>query len=322
MKTSSPLLNGTTLGDDVFNSAINSLSGLGYDETRNKVIGVSDNRSSTNYVSQINPFTGIVESIAPITRNAGSAFYRDPGFTVVNGVGFLTAADGPGSNNDPLFRINIDTGEVLSLGRINDTKDLTGTADFGNELVIVDHGADDIIRATLNGSKIDEEGIDGRNIETSAGAAYFGSTLFVVTNDEASLFRIPDARTNDPDIHFVRSIPVRTDNLAAGRFDPVLFGDFNGDGFVAQGDLNLVLLNWGTDTSVAGLPRGFTNPLGVFGLIDQPELNAVLNNWGSRLEGASAISAIPEPAVAGVIPLAAAVVMRRRPQRLAGKHGG
>ena len=61
----------------------------------------------------------------------------------------------------------------------------------------------------------------------------------------------------------------------------VLEGDYNGNGLVEQGDLDLVLLNWGTDTSVT-TPAGWTNDL-PDSRIDQNELDRVLLNWGNRL---------------------------------------
>ncbi|MEM1445069.1 MAG: LEPR-XLL domain-containing protein [Planctomycetota bacterium] len=59
-----------------------------------------------------------------------------------------------------------------------------------------------------------------------------------------------------------------------------LIGDYNADGFVGQGDLNLVLSNWGSTE----LPDGFaesnlSTPFS--GVIGQTELNGVLTNWGS-----------------------------------------
>ncbi|MEM1446213.1 MAG: choice-of-anchor tandem repeat NxxGxxAF-containing protein [Planctomycetota bacterium] len=81
-------------------------------------------------------------------------------------------------------------------------------------------------------------------------------------------------------------------------------GDYNDNGLVDQGDLNLVLSNWGIDTSpdAAGLvavPVGWINDH-PFGVIDQGELNRVLTNWGSSLPPSFAQreSSIPEPGFA------------------------
>ena len=71
-----------------------------------------------------------------------------------------------------------------------------------------------------------------------------------------------------------------------------LQGDYNGDGFVSQPDLDLVLLNWGRDANTAGVPTGWVNDLPV-GIISQRELDGVLLNWGDGTP--PSVNAIPEP---------------------------
>jgi len=83
-------------------------------------------------------------------------------------------------------------------------------------------------------------------------------------------------------------------------FDPVLIlgidsapnlpGDYNNNGQVEQGDLNLVLLNWGSDV----VPNGWVTDLPT-GAIDQEELNKVLLGWGNTAPVAAAAGAVPEP---------------------------
>jgi hypothetical protein len=68
-------------------------------------------------------------------------------------------------------------------------------------------------------------------------------------------------------------------------------GDYNSSGQVEQGDLDLVLLNWGQDGATP--PAGWSNDLPQ-GLIDQAELDRVLLNWGSTGGNARA-AAVPEP---------------------------
>ncbi|MEM7576390.1 MAG: choice-of-anchor tandem repeat NxxGxxAF-containing protein [Planctomycetota bacterium] len=74
----------------------------------------------------------------------------------------------------------------------------------------------------------------------------------------------------------------------------VLAGDYDASGQVEQGDLNLVLSNWGVDTAAAGVPTGWLNDLPE-GLIDQAELNAVLSNWGAQAAGLGSAVTVPEP---------------------------
>jgi len=66
-------------------------------------------------------------------------------------------------------------------------------------------------------------------------------------------------------------------------------GDYNDDGVVSQGDLDLVLLNWGATSPP--LPDGWVNGQ-PDGLIGGNELDGVLLNWGNPF---AATSTIPEP---------------------------
>jgi hypothetical protein len=74
-------------------------------------------------------------------------------------------------------------------------------------------------------------------------------------------------------------------------FIPVTPGDYNASGAVEQGDLDLVLLNWGNQlTDPAG--AGWVTHLPT-GPVDQSELDTVLLNWGSSV--AFTTAAVPEP---------------------------
>lgn len=88
-----------------------------------------------------------------------------------------------------------------------------------------------------------------------------------------------------------------------------MFGDFDGDGAVRQGDLNLVLNNWGNTRGNWSNADGFSSFA-----VDQEELNAVLNNWGSSASPsfASNPAVVPEPALAAVAGFSIALFERRR----------
>ena len=89
-----------------------------------------------------------------------------------------------------------------------------------------------------------------------------------------------------------------------------LEGDYDGSGTVSQGDLDVVLLNWGGVTFSGdenALPDG-----GPFdGVIGQNELDGVLLNWGNSIPSA-AVSAIPEPTSLVLIALASFMGLKRR----------
>ncbi|MEM1099670.1 MAG: LamG-like jellyroll fold domain-containing protein [Planctomycetota bacterium] len=87
-----------------------------------------------------------------------------------------------------------------------------------------------------------------------------------------------------------------------------IVGDYDEDGQVAQGDLNLVLNNWGS-------ARTFEDPGGtVFATanVDQEELNGVLNNWGSQAAPSFEGSAVPEPVSLAVFAGLGLAGLRRR----------
>ncbi|MEM7627205.1 MAG: aspartyl protease family protein [Planctomycetota bacterium] len=88
--------------------------------------------------------------------------------------------------------------------------------------------------------------------------------------------------------------------------EALVTGDLDGDGFVSQSDLNLILLNWG-DTVTAGV-AGLGDPSGD-GFISQADLNLVLLNWG---DGTPPVLSIPEPATSAVVILGVVGLRRRR----------
>ncbi|MEM8493930.1 MAG: spherulation-specific family 4 protein [Planctomycetota bacterium] len=89
-----------------------------------------------------------------------------------------------------------------------------------------------------------------------------------------------------------------------------LVGDYNGSGAVEQGDLNLVLNNWGVETT-GNVPAGWINDLPE-GAVDQAELNRVLNNWGASSAPNLASLPIPEPASMLALSALTSVALRRR----------
>ncbi len=103
-------------------------------------------------------------------------------------------------------------------------------------------------------------------------------------------------------------------NGVIAHLDP---GDFNGNGNVEQGDLDLVLQNWGQDHP-SGTPPGWSKFQPHDGRASQNELDAVLQNWGVGAAPDFTGTAVPEPGVgvAGLIFLAA--VRRRRHGRVTG----
>ena len=86
---------------------------------------------------------------------------------------------------------------------------------------------------------------------------------------------------------------VAFDNVSLSLIDVATStpGDYDNSGAVGQGDLDLVLLNWG-DTAPP-VPAGWVNEQPA-GLIGQAELDGVLLNWGNSALAGS-IAGVPEP---------------------------
>jgi hypothetical protein len=88
------------------------------------------------------------------------------------------------------------------------------------------------------------------------------------------------------------------------RYDPLdVAGDYNASGIVDQGDLDLVLLNWGGDA----LPDDWYHDFPDLP-IDQAELDTVLLRWG-RSDGTPVLpieGAVPEPGTLSAILIALA----------------
>ncbi len=93
-------------------------------------------------------------------------------------------------------------------------------------------------------------------------------------------------------------------------------GDYNNNGQVEQGDLDLVLQNWGLDSN-GGSPTGWSNDL-PDGVIDQAELDGVLQNWGGTAAPDLRGTSVPEPATAALLGLCALVVRPWRTRKARG----
>ncbi len=101
------------------------------------------------------------------------------------------------------------------------------------------------------------------------------------------------------------------DNIRVYETGTNLIGDYNSSGQIEQGDLDLVLQNWGADTAVTGIPRGWTND-SPQGQIEQTELDKVLQNWGSTAAPDFSGSAVPEPASLALLGLGGLAIAAKR----------
>ena len=117
---------------------------------------------------------------------------------------------------------------------------------------------------------------------------------------------LTDPATDGSDIYW----PTLSLDFTVGGGD-VLEGDYNGDGFVSQGDLDLVLLNWGDAVAPGGFEEGNLPGGGPFdSLMSQNELDGVLLNWGNG--SPPDVVAVPEPVSAAVLGFGGLVLLSRR----------
>ena len=84
---------------------------------------------------------------------------------------------------------------------------------------------------------------------------------------------------------------------------PAAPGDANGDTYVDDDDLSLLLASWGTDTDWANGEFSGTPP------VDDDDLSLLLANWTGA---PPAPISVPEPASAALLVLGGLAVLRRR----------
>ncbi len=90
----------------------------------------------------------------------------------------------------------------------------------------------------------------------------------------------------------------------------VITGDYDGSGQVEQGDLDIVLQNWGT-ANFTGDESALVGGGPFDGQVDQNELDGVLQNWGSTATPDFTGSAVPEPAAFALLGVGALWLRRR-----------
>lgn len=230
-----------------------------------------------------------IETDAPIGAEPGLTNTRGVVDTINNlpTINAAVAANAPGEDFDEIL--------VLDLDVVIAQQDVTNTdAVILNTVSVLTFDAGDY---DFNGVVNQDDFLVWQN--------QFASSLLITDQVGVTPTTFAEADGNGDGV-------VNADDLAIWRAaSDTLVGDYNGDGFVGQEDLDLVLLNFGDallpDTfEESGLATGFFD-----GLIGQDELDAVLLNFGST-NSAAAVTAVPEPTTAGLLGLAGAGLLLRR----------
>jgi hypothetical protein len=152
---------------------------------------------------------------------------------------------------------------------------------------------------------------------TGSGLLWLGED---VTNGSHELRFTLESQTVTADAAsaLIQNIRIGYYSISAKVGTLTLSGDYNGNGAVEQGDLDLVLLNWGT--IAAEPPSGWINDV-PSGQVGQAQLDGVLLHWGDVVPFEAAIAAnpaapVPEPAgcvmLAAVAALACTAAQKRK----------
>ncbi|MEM7624048.1 MAG: hypothetical protein AAF333_00315 [Planctomycetota bacterium] len=238
---------------------------------------------------------GTVTGTSAVNVRGNNTYAHATQLSLPNAGGTLTVTlDGgsPGGNAN----LTLDAGTTLNADPTNG-----GTLNFNisgetSDLITV-NGTLDITNLTLDLNAV------GPTAASYVVADYSGGTL--IGSAFAEVFGLVSGYELD---YFTG------DQITLNLVGSVLIGDFSGDGFVGQDDLNLVLLNFGATV----LPPGFntggldpaTSPGGFDGILGQNELDDVLLNFGNGTP--PTVNAIPEPGSSVLLAGALGLVGRRR----------
>ena len=217
----------------------------------------------------------------------------------------------------------IDTdGGTLTLGKPAGTDGLLyldvgyGTNDEPLDIDLLANGHDrfvlDADTAGILGIAIRSRGVGGPFSSNYAITASAGNgTQELLFSDFSDRVDLTDVQTLTIDIFRSNGVTLRSLRTAGPR----LPGDYDHSGEVTQGDLDLVLNNWGTSVDPTAWPEGWLADL-PRGVVDQDELDRVLNGWGGSAPPDFRGIALPEPGLAGVALLLMPWCARRAGRRV------
>ncbi|MEM7624781.1 MAG: hypothetical protein AAF333_04045 [Planctomycetota bacterium] len=265
-----------------------------------------------------------IEPDGTVVRQFGGGDYEGvavlPDGTVLGGggsfAGFLRAFDP--ATGDEVYSLEEFTGPRAQTGPFFDE------GQRGANSMTYSHTTNTVLMADRLSGRIYERNVDGSfvrafDLPEDANFVPIFSLMGVTRGPGGDVFAVIDRQIvrwsaygdwietiDAPDLGTVYSWNIVWAGNAPGL--TFLEGDYDGDGLVSQGDLNLVLLHWGDGV----VPDGWVAPDVFDGSMSQNELNAVLLNWGNDV--AAGPPTVPEPAAApaAALGLVAALTWRRQ----------
>ncbi|MEM8782194.1 MAG: PEP-CTERM sorting domain-containing protein [Planctomycetota bacterium] len=198
-----------------------------------------------------------------------------------------------------------------SLDRTDDEDDVTNVADIGagwhNYSVLITPSELTFELDLFRDGQINARDAEGEFIGTGEGVD--ASVTYQIDSSAAAFDNL---RFGGPSGVTSPGGGILLDNILLELIDAVvigdgIIGDYDDSGQVEQGDLNLVLNNWGTAAPFTPNGDPFETPN-----VDQEELNRVLNNWGSTTAPSFEGAAVPEPATLALLGGLALAGLRRR----------
>jgi len=283
-------LDGTYYSVNASGSATSSVNGrynaftVGSTGTLNLDIGVTGSTATAGLISG-----DVVIDNLDVTTGLGSGFGdQDANDTITATLQVVNRSNGSFAAGSDLDFLTLDFGTIdqgtagvsLDFDFFNGLAGGSFTADLDIDSITPSLGDDDVLTTNLTAGS----SITGNSSATfsafldTADAGIFSISYLIATSDEDIAGAINGS---------LMLLTLTAEVIAAGFID----GDYNGDGFVSQADLDLVLLNWGDATLPVGWAAAdqFDNVQ-----VSQNELDGVLLNWGDGTP--PAVTAVPEPA--------------------------
>lgn len=276
-----------------------------------ELYGMSISFSVPDNLWQIDPVNGGSTLVGP-TSGVPNPF---EGGLAFNARGTLYGVQGTTSEGTRrLFSLNTDTGAGVDIGPVVTNGDLSALAfSPAGDLYVLDTSG---VAALLKVDSADAAVLSNTSIQMA-----FADTAGMAFDPDTGVLYVSDGGTGGSGKLFTLDVGTGTlaevgDTGIAGGIAGLTFlsdgpaeliGDYSGDGFVSQGDLDLILLNWGSAT----LPPEWVNGADDFdGQISQNELDNVLLNWGDG--SPPTVRAVPEPASGGLVLLSVAAMVSQR----------